>query len=303
MKYLCRFMVLLAVPFFSIETLAGAWTLPEGRLWIKTSLFYQSTDRRFCTAQDALSPAFQEVGCSAAGHSAPFDPFVGGKSEGLAVLAELTYGASGWIDLGIQIPFYSLKFTNLADPDRPGTHTFGDIRFFGKIRFVRQPLVASLEIGAKSPTGKFTPDAEAVNVSEGQWDMEVIGQIGKSFWPAPLYLNLDVGYRIRSDNPDFEYTFSNEFIVRFEGGYHLSEKFLLKGTVDWLRGEQPTLKSTADELLWRRELLTVAPTLLFTPLQPLQFEAAVRFPFTGQDFPDGPQFIWAVSYAFSLSGE
>lgn len=284
----------------SSAAFAGAWTLPKGRLWLKSAIYYQSTKSRFCTEQDARSLSFQEAGCTSAGRSAPFDPFVRGESEALAIFTEAVYGATGWLDLGIQVPFYSLQFTNLANPGRPRTTTLGDLRFFAKVRLLEKPFLSSITLGAKSPTGDFNVDAEVVNVSEGQWDFEVLGEIGKSFWPVRGYVSLGVGYRFRNDNDNFEHTMGNEFIALLEAGYNVTDKIMLKGSLDWLRGSRPQLKSTGDKLLWHRELMTIAPALVYSIGENLQLESSIRFSIRGRDFPDGPQFIGAVSYDFSL---
>jgi hypothetical protein len=292
--------------FLPGEAFAGAWTLPKKRLWIKSAIFYQATDRRFCTEQDALSLAFREAGCNAAGHRAPFDPFVGGESKALAIFTEMVYGATGWLDVGVQIPFYSLQFTNLANPRRPRRNSFGDIRFFAKYRVLQQPLVASLVVAAKSSTGKFNVDAEAVNVSEGQWDFDFLGEVSKSFWlksPFGLfrgYASLGVGYRIRTDNENFEHTMGDEFMLNAEAGYDLTSRVMVKGALDWLRGQRPRLKVNNAPLLERRELLTISPSVIYTLREGLNLEASARVAISGQDFPGGAQFIGALSYAFSI---
>lgn len=282
------------------NSLAGAWTLPKKRLWLKSAIFYQATDRRFCTEQDALSLAFREAGCTSAGHSAPFDPFIGGESKVLAVFTEAAYGATGWLDVGAQIPFYSLQFTNLANPQRPRSNSIGDVRFFTKLRLLQQPFVASLTVGAKSPTGKFTVDAEAVNVSEGQWDFDVLGEVSRSLWPLRGYLSLGVGYRVRTDNGAFEHTMGKELMIVAETGYEPVRRLMIKGTLDWLRGQAPRFKLNNAPLLERRELLTVAPGVIYALREGLNLEAAVRFALRGQDFPDGYQLMAAVSYGFSV---
>ncbi|MFQ5627811.1 MAG: hypothetical protein ACE5I1_03545 [bacterium] len=279
---------------------AGGWTLPKGRLWLKSAIYYQSTSSRFCTSQDAQSLAFQQAGCSSAGHSAPFDPFIGGDVEALAVFTELAYGVTSRFELGVQVPFYSLQFTNLADPNRPTSESIGDVRFYAKYLFLQKPFVASFRVGAKSPTGKFNVDAEVVNVSEGQWDIEFFGEVSKSFWPLPVYASVGAGYRMRSDNDDFEHTLENELMVLAEAGINLSSRLLLKGTFDWLRGQRPKIKLTGDPLLWRRELMTLAPALSYQVFQDFHLEGAVRFPLRGRDFPDSPQFITSLSYSFPL---
>jgi len=286
-------------PLCAGEALAGAWTLPKGRLWAKSAVFYQSTDSRFCTEQNALGPAFQAVGCTSAGDSGPFDPFLGGDFTALSVFTEVVYGATGWLDVGLQIPFYSLKFTDDASPNRPRSSSIGDVRAYGKLRLLQTPVVASIQIGAKSPTGKYDIDAEVVNVSEDQWDVDMIAELSRSLWPWPGYASIGFGYRIRADNEDFPLTMADEFMATAEAGYSITPRVMIKGMFDGLRGGRPELKLTGTEVLERRKLRTVAPSLIYMPSENTQMEAGVRIPLGGQDFPDGPQFSASVSYSFS----
>jgi hypothetical protein len=281
-------------------TVAGAWTLEKGSLWLKTAVFFQSTSSRFCTAQEALSPAFHQVGCTETGQSAPFDPFIGGKSNSYVVYTEVIYGLTGWLDQGIQIPFYSLEFTNLANPNRPRSSSFGDIRFLIKYRLLQQPMVWSITLAAKSPSGKFNIDAEAVNVSEGQWDFDFFTEVSKSFWPVPAFASFGLGFRIRNDNEDFEHTMADEMILIGELGYEFFPNLMIKGMIDWLQGQRPRIKATNTPLLEQRELLTIAPSINYRLQKQWYLEVGVRFPISGQDFPDGPQFMGAISYQLSV---
>jgi hypothetical protein len=290
----------LAIFLLPADSLAGAWTLPKKRLWLKSAIFYQATDRRFCTEQDALSFAFREAGCTAAGHRAPFDPFIGGESEAIAIFTEARYGATGWLEVGVQVPFYSLQFTNLANPQRSRSNSIGDVRFFTKYRVLQQPVVASITLAAKSPTGKFNIDAEALNVSEGQWDFDIFGEVSRSLWPLRGYVSLGAGYRMRTDNGAFEHTMGNEVMVLAEAGYEPVPRVMIKGTLDWLAVQQPRLKANNARLPERRELLTFAPTLIFESWPALNVETSVRFPLRGRDFPSAPQFMAALSLQFAF---
>lgn len=293
-------LAIFAVFLLPVESYAGAWTLPKRRLWLKSAIFYQVTDRRFCTEQDALSPAFRAAGCTAAGHRAPFDPFIGGTSTALAIFTEARYGIADWLEIGTQIPFYSLQFTNLANPRRPASNSIGDVRFFSKLRLLQQPVVASLTVGAKSPTGKFTVDAEAVNVSEGQWDFDVLGEVSKSLWPLRGYVSLGVGYRIRTDNDAFEHSMGDELMVLAETGYEPIPRLMITGTLDWLHGQAPRLQVNNAPLLERRELLTVTPGVIYALREGLNLEAAVRFALRGEDFPQGYTLMGALQYHFAM---
>ncbi|MGH7598408.1 MAG: hypothetical protein ACREOI_18785, partial [bacterium] len=74
----------------------------------------------------------------------------------------------------------------------------------------------------------------------------------------------------------------------------------IKGAVDWLRGEHPRLKANNVPLLERRELLTITPSVIYAPREGFGIEASVRFALSGQDFPDGTQFMGALFYNFSV---
>ncbi len=301
MKKTIRFCVIICLATqISSVCFAGAWTLPKGRIWLKAAVFYFSTNERFCTELNSRSLAFQSVGCTSAGQTAPFDPFIGGKSTALSVFTETTYGLTNKFDIGILVPFYSLRFTNLANPNRTGTNSIGDIRFFGKYRFLNDPVVASIMISIKSPTGKFTVDAEAVNVSEDQWDIDFLVEASKSFSKLPGFATIGLGYRVRTDNNDFQTTIGNEVIGIADLGIDLTSSITLRGSLNWLYGEETRIKLTDKPSLQRRELLTFASGINFKLKRDLNLESFVRFPLRGKDFPRGIQLEGAISYSFSL---
>ena len=165
-----------------------------------------------------------------------------------------------------------------------------------KLQTSEQPFVSAISITLKSPTGEFTNDAEIVNVSEGQWDIEFLGEISKSFWPVDGYAGIGIGYRIREDNVNFEQSVEKEFIFRAEVGYRLFRQVLVKSDFDWLRGGRPTLFASDEPLLWKRELLSIAPAIIFEPLKNFQIETGLRYSIAGEDYPSGYQLILGISY-------
>ena len=275
---------------FPTQVSAGAWTLPKGRLWVKSSLFYQSTDKQFCSGN---------LGFCNRHDRAPFDPFTRGRSRSMVVFNDLAYGVSGWFDVGIHIPFYRLEFRDLSNPTRPQTQKIGDIRFYAKYRFLTQPVVASIRLGAKSPTGGINVDSEVVPIGEGQWDIEVSGDVGRSFSALPGYVNLSLGYRQRTVNQDFNFKPGDEFTLLAEGGWQVTPFLMGKASVGYLYSAHPRALGITFKTQ-RRELLTLAPALLWTPGRTLVFEAGVQWPVRGQDIPAGPQFNFGLMYTFDL---
>ncbi|MGH1364629.1 MAG: transporter [Calditrichia bacterium] len=290
----------LLLSLFSTSLFAGGWTQPKGQLWLKSSLLYQSTDKRFCHAQDATSLAFQQIGCNEAGHSTAFDPFIGGKLTATGLFTEAAFGITDRLEAGLQVPWYRLEFTNFTDPERSPTSGIGDIRLRLKWQTSELPVVSAIELIVKSPTGEFSADAEVVNVSEGQWDYEIRGEVSRSFWPVPLYVGVGIGYRVRTDNDSFEQSIGNEFLLRLEAGYQIVKKLQIKADVDWLRGARPTLFATKRRVLWRRELLTASPVLVIEPIRNLQIETGVRLSIAGEDFPAGSQLQLGFRYRLAV---
>ena len=283
MKRVMRWLaLLLAVPLTGIAT-AGPWTLPAGRLYLKTAVAYHNTDRRFCTVQDARSPAFCAAGCAHAGDRAPFDPFTAGRSE--------AWGIRDGLEIAVQIPLYRLRFTNRADPDRPATTAAGDIRFGSGLRLSNGPVVSAFRILVKAPTGRFTRDAEVINVSEGQWDLDLKLSAGGSGGGGQLWWSGMAGYRFRGDNSDLEIELGDEWLARLEGGVHLTGTIAAKTSLDWARSDRPVLRASGRSLPWRRERWAATPSVLVAVHERFTLEGAVEVPVSGRDGPAGAVFL------------
>lgn len=271
---------------------AGAWTLPKGRLWIKSAFFYQATSEQFCSGNLAFCSRHQR---------APFDPFIGGRSKSLAVFTEASYGLTGWLDLGVQIPYFNLEFRDISNPSRPRTSKFGDVRFYARYRLFTDPVVASIRLGVKSPTGGVNVDSEVVPIGEGQWDLEFYGDVGRSFTSFSGYANLSLGYRVRRRNDRFDFKPGDEASLLLEGGWTVIPRLMVKGTLHYLYSGHP--RSLGFTFMsQRRELLTASPVLLYKPVADLTLEALIRLPLRGQGFPAGPQFGFGLSYSMNLAG-
>lgn len=289
-------LILLAGLFES--AFAGAWTLKKGDLRVKQSVFYQKTDERYYSR---ITPCPLDEDCSnfTGGERIKFD--FEGESKSTAIYLDLTYGLLNNLELNAQIPYFDIMFTNLGNPDRPANTGIGDIRFGAKYKFLQNPVVAALKINAKAPTGFFNKDAEAVPIGDGQWDLEFVGQLGKSLWPLPGYLNVDAGYRIRFA-PDPKTTTrepGNEFFFRAEAGFDILKPLLVKVAVNGLYGERFIIDGFefSDS---QREILLIEPGLYWHPNSRIALEASINFSLSGKNYTAGQIYSFGASYTFSL---
>lgn len=278
---------------------AGAWTLKKGHLWIKSALLYQKTSDQYYSRN---TPCPLGVNCTEGQRvDFPFD----GESELTAVFVDVHYGLFDPLEIYLQVPFFDIQFTDLASPQRPGTSDIGDVRFGVKYRFLATPLVASLSVQAKAPTGFLNKDAEIIPVGDGQWDLELIGQFGKSLWPVQSYLNLDLGYRIRFA-PALETSSvepGNEFFFRGEAGYNVLENLVVKFALSGLYGDpfkNHSFDTPFDIPESEREVLYVEPGISLQVVRGLAFETSVQVSVSGKNYLAGEVFNVGVSYKFSL---
>lgn len=291
MKTLLLFVVPL---FFFPHTLqAGAWTLGRGKLWVKTTFLYQKTHDRYYSR---ITPCPAGLNCTHSGQRVPF-PF-NGRSRTSAVYLDIQYGLLNQLDLMIQLPFFDISFTDLANPERPGTSELGDVRFGVKYAVIRRPFAGSVKIQAKAPTGFFNKDAEVVPIGDGQWDLEFVGQAGKSLWPIPAYVNLDLGYRLRF-KPDRQTSLrdpGNEVTLRAEAGYNILQHVLLKAAINGLFGTDFKDDGlTIDDS--ERRIVSFEPAVAWSFYKHLTVEALLQVSLSGKNYPAGEVFGVGLSYS------
>lgn len=275
---------------------AGAWTLKRGELWVKSSILYQKTDERYYSRnQPCVLAACEE------GQRVPF-PF-DGESRFTAGLLELSFGVTDVLELQTQIPYYDISFRDASNPDRPGTASFGDIWFGGKYRLLQRPVVFTVRSLAKAPTGLFNKDSEFVPVGDGQWDWLIMAQIGHSFWPWPLYANVDVGYRKRFapalETSDFKP--GDEWLLRAEAGVNVTETILLKAALEGLWGKD--FENVTTDLIIGdsgRRIVYFEPGVYWEILDKFAAEAVVKFSVAGRNYPAGEVWSAGFSYLFDL---
>lgn len=262
---------------------AGAWTLEKGQVWSKITGLYQATDEHF--DRDGEPSGF------------PAD------YTSREVYLDVYYGVTKRFDLGVQFAAINRKFENFTSSRhremfgyRAKESGLGDIRVFGKVNLVHEPVVGTLMLGIKAPTGDFRAAPEAMSAGNGQWDVEVVAQIGKSYWPIPVYANIDLGYRLRETNETIHHNPDDELIYNLEVGASPVEMLNVALKLEGISGAG-------------RRVTYAIPTAIVSLPQGLALEAAARVSVLGRADPAlgapytffaGSTFLFGISYTGSL---
>jgi len=296
MRYALGVFLLLAS---TTQLWAGAWTLPRGKVWAKLSYLQHNTGEWY-TSRQGFRVVFDKQQLPKTleikpGQRVRYD--FAGQYASKAVFAEAFYGLTDRLDIGVQIPMLNQNFSSETGLDRTD-EGLGDIRLFSKFRLVQKPFIFSLKSGVKMPTGKFKNEDGLIPVGAGQWDFDFIAQIGRSFWPLPLYGNLDVGYRIRTINDEIGRDPGDEWSLNAELGYNITQKWLLTGKYEVLRSDPATEFGGISIRSQINRITYLAPSLLYQWNKHTALEAGLRLSLNGRNYPAGRQLVFGVSTDF-----
>ena len=252
----------------------GAWVLPAKRAWGQVSLFHQTTEERYFLDGERI-PYFFE-----------------GRNQTSGLFLDLRYGVFNRLEIVLQAPVYRLAFDDLAD-SRLSTG-IADGRAGARYAILNGTNVLTAGVAVKFPTGEFVNDAEVVPVGEGQYDVDLTLEAGRSFWPRHAYVSVLAGYRLRGANDENGIHPGAEFFWIVEGGHKLVSRLSLKAVARGLHGgpstsfglEIPTLK---------REAVYLQPGLVWDLGKERSVELSLPFTVKGRNWPAG----FAVGVGFN----
>ena len=265
---------------------AGAWTLPKGKVWAKATYFQQNTDEWYLASPEFIGELFP------AGTRRPYR--FNGEYDSKTVFLEAFIGVTDRLDLGVQVPFFDQVFDDDTGLEPPSDSGFSDIRLFAKLNALQKPLLVTFKGGVKIPTGDFVNEDGLIPVGEGQWDFDLIVQVARSFWPLPVYANIDVGYRIRLKNDEIFRDPGAEWLLNGEVGLNVTPRLLLATKVELLRGTAGTdfgFKNTSQI----KRITYLSPTIMYNLRGGTTAELAYRFTINGRNFPAGKQLAIGLS--------
>lgn len=261
-----------------VWTAHAQWIEPPGTGWVQVALYHHDTRSTFDTERNVRR-------IFADGHSVTTSLYV-------TAAGGLVRGLDAWL----QVPVHRLQFDNsAAERKRTG---LGDARVYmrvGPALFgIAPPLPIAVRAGVKIPGSDFPVDAEVIPLGEGQMDVEVMLELGHSFYPRPRYVNGWLGYRWRTENTEAARDPGNEWFgyAALGGQYRaFGWKFAVEG---WFSAT-PHIQGIPIPSA-QREILQVMPSLGYT-LGPGLLELGTRIPLLGRNLPTGAALF--VGYFFT----
>ena len=196
--------------------IGGAWTQPKGtqynRVAFSTFWSTRSYDLNGDVASLSSNGEFQDWNVS--------------WYQEVGLLETFTFITS--------IPYKYVRYED--DTLVSDTWGAGDLEFGGRVRLLEKPVVIGFQAMMKVPLG-YDKD-ESVPIGNGQIDSELRLLFGRSLYPLPAYAGLEIGYRVRGDEPSDEIRYLAEFGYTFFPRF--SARVKLDGTLSAGNGQAET---------------------------------------------------------------
>lgn len=282
--------VLLVLGVIALALPDGAraqWAQDQGEGWAQLTVFRHETSEEF--KRDGEVRDFENQG-----HAVTTSFFL-----------TSAVGVVDGLDVWAQVPLQSLSFEDAgSDLEKSAV---GDTKFWvraGTRLFSEElartlPFTLAVQAGAKFPVSEFPVDSEVIPVTDGQRDYEVMGQIGKSFHPLPLYVKGWLGFRWRERNERILTDFGNELFALAEVGGELGP-IPWRVTMNGLWGD-PHVKEGIRLEQSPRKIVEILPVVSVpTGWQDLRLEFGGRFPVDGRNLPAGPALRTGFFVPFSV---
>jgi protein XagA len=206
---------LLATAAFSSECLAGAWTMPKGKMYDRFAVNYYFAEKEF--NEDRERKEFANNGEFTDFNLNNYIEY--GLTDRLTIINSLYY-----------------KWIKKEDDDgEDKTNGLGDVDIAVKYKLAEGSLgVFSTQLLVKIP-GPYDGD-DSLPLGNDQLDIEARMLYGRSLYPhIPGYCNVEFGYRWRDDDPSDELRYLIEVGVDITS--HLYGRIKLDGTYSTNNGE------------------------------------------------------------------
>lgn len=196
----------IAFLFFCQFAYAGAWTLAKGTGYNKVAVNVFQADDQFGTGQ----AGFEEFNDVTIGYYAEY-----GLTDKLTFIGQIPFRRSNNETLGVTTE----------------TTGIGDVDLGLRYNLLNDKWVFSTQFLYKAPF--LYDEDEELPLGNGQSDLEVRLQLGKSLYPYG-YLGLETAYRFRAEDP------SDEIRYLVEYGFDLTSNIYLRAKLDVIQAIDST---------------------------------------------------------------
>ncbi len=220
---------------------------------------------------------------TADGSRAPFP--LGGRTTALSTFTTVDVGFGRGLDAWVQLSFHRLMLRDRTAIRRSTGP--GDLRVYGRwspSHTFGWSLPFAVRGGVKIPIGDFEGADGLIPLGDGQTDVELVGEVGWSFWPVDAYAMGWLGYRWRRARSDSGFDFGDERFFLVGGGARsgrLGVRLLGEG---WF-GQEVDRGGLAARAQARR-LIRVSPSVTVAA-GPGEVELGTRIPLSGRNLAAG----------------
>lgn len=210
---------------------AGAWTLPQNKVWTEYSVKMNWSKYDFDSDRDIERKT----------RSA--------ESWGWSTIPKMEFGFTNWFTLLGGLEYKESNYKEYNRPDEWGSysvksHGITSMDFGGKIRLLKDPVVVSTQIKTSFYSGKGYN--ESPQISDGNDAIDVRALIGKTFdAEIPFYFGAETGYRFKNRHV------CNDIPVFIEGGFWPLEWLLIKSEIDAYISHDGTGNIEKEYAIWR----------------------------------------------------
>ncbi len=267
-------LVVLAIPRL---VSAGAWAQPQGHAYTKlSSIFYRSDE------------VFDDVG-----DRQPVTIY-GSEFQASQGFLYIEYGLTQYLTLITQLSGSSLRSDSNVRHNvlRLNTSGLGDVVLGAKYELVGEPFVLSPYMSVKIPTSYDDDITPALGTGEADVELRVLA--ARSFYPLPLYLGTEAGYRVRGG------PFSNQISYSGEVGATPSNRLSFKAYLEnskTLSGNarlaEPGLVQVSEGNFTKLGLITG-----FRARGPLWMEVSLESVLAGENVSAGHAWGLGISYSY-----
>lgn len=247
--------------------LSAQWVVPQGSGWVDLAVYRQDTETRY----------------DFAGERERF--FADGRAISVSTFITAAAGVVRGVDVWTQLALHDLRYNDEAGRRRSTGP--GDLKLFvraGPEALGLNTFPVALRAGIKLPAGDFDVDAEIIPLGEGQVDVELMIELGRSLHPRSLWTSGWVGHRSRFQNTETLRTPGNEWFWFWNGGGRV-------GATGWtvalegIHGDDWMIEGLRISSARRR--LVQGFITLDHPLGPGHVKLGARRTLGGRNFPAG----------------